>query len=243
MNYLEQIVGFHRWKEVNPLPASAIALWYELMSICNKAGWPEEFTVPNAMIQATAGLSRKQFESARQLLINHGLITYKKSKRVNHAGKYSIIPLSIVQNGQQKGQQKGQREEHEEGNDRDNLLKDKHKQNQTETEQQLTSRVFKTFEQEGFGTLSSLLVEDLNDLIDTYSAPWVIQAMHEAVKSGKRTLRYVNGILKNWKASGIDEPWNKEPADNDADKKRRHIKAVMASQNKTYAPREELWSS
>lgn len=91
MDYLELIVGFHRFKEVNPLPASAIALWYELVAVCDKAGWPEEFTYRSEVLQASAGLSRKQFETARQLLIEFELIHYKKSNRVNKAGKYKII--------------------------------------------------------------------------------------------------------------------------------------------------------
>jgi DnaD/phage-associated family protein len=69
------------------------------------------------------------------------------------------------------------------------------------------AQVFRVFEQEGFGTLSSVLVDDLRDMIDTYSAEWVIRAMHEAVRSGKRNLRYVLAILKRWKAEGIDKPW------------------------------------
>jgi DnaD/phage-associated family protein len=69
------------------------------------------------------------------------------------------------------------------------------------------AQVFRVFEQEGFGTLSSVLVDDLRDMIDTYSAEWVIRAMHEAVRSGKRNLKYVSAILKRWKAEGIDTPW------------------------------------
>lgn len=135
MNYLEQIVAFQRWKDVNPLPASAIALWYELMAACNKAGWPEEFTIQNAMLQATAGLSRKEFDRARQMLINLRRIHYGKSKRVNTAGNYTLIPFSIVQKGQQNGQQEGHREEHRRDNKKDNYkdLKDKQKRNETET--------------------------------------------------------------------------------------------------------------
>jgi len=218
VNYLEQINGFQRWKEVNPLPASAIALWYELLATCNKAGWPEEFTVRNAVIQASAGLSRKQFDSARQMLIDMGLIRYKKSQRVNSAGKYSMNYFPIVQNGQQKGQQKGQQEghqkEHRRGNERDIYI-NKTKLNQTNNtptttdarDEEKDAQVFRVFEQEGFGTLSSVLVDDLRDMIDTYSAEWVIRAMHEAVRCGKRNLRYVLAILKRWKAEGIDEPW------------------------------------
>jgi hypothetical protein len=113
MNYLQEILAFNRWKEVNHLPATAIALWYELMTICNKCGWQKEFTVPNGLLQISAGLSRKQFENARLLLIQKDRITYKKSNSVNQAGKYSIIP--IVQNVQQKGQQKGQQEGQQKG--------------------------------------------------------------------------------------------------------------------------------
>jgi hypothetical protein len=127
MNYLLEIVAFSEWKEVNPLPATAIALWYELMAICNKCGWIQEFTVSNGLLQIKAGLSRKEFDRARQILMYLGRITYRKSNRVNQAGIYSIIP--IVQKGQQEGQQEGQRkgqqEEHTGGNERDTLFKPK----------------------------------------------------------------------------------------------------------------------
>ncbi|MBJ6362121.1 hypothetical protein ACFOQM_12545 [Paenibacillus sp. GCM10012307] len=98
MNYLELIVGFSRWKEVNPLPASAIALWYELVSACNKAGWPEEFTLRSEVLQANAGVSRGKFERARQQLVSFGLIHYKKSNRMNCAGNYKIISRAFKMN-------------------------------------------------------------------------------------------------------------------------------------------------
>jgi hypothetical protein len=135
MNYLSEILAFTGWKEVNQLPASAIALWYELMAICNKTGWRQEFTVPNGLLQIKAGLSRREFENARQLLIQAGRIQYKKSNRVNQAGRYEIIPF--VQNVQQEGQQNVQqnvqrdvqRSGHTGGNETCTLFKLKHKQN------------------------------------------------------------------------------------------------------------------
>jgi hypothetical protein len=129
MNYLQEILAFNRWKEVNHLPATAIALWYEMMTVCNKCGWQKEFTVPNGLLQISAGLSRKQFENARLLLIQKGRITYKKSNSVNQAGKYSII--QIVQNGQQEAQQKVHQEEQQEGEQEEHTTGTlfKHKQN------------------------------------------------------------------------------------------------------------------
>jgi hypothetical protein len=136
MNYLEQIVAFNRWKEVNPLPASAIALWHELMAVCNRAGWIQEFTVPNGRLQSGAGLSRKEFHNARQRLIDKKLIKYTKSNNRNQAGKYIILDIPIVQKGTRTehrrglerntdGTQTGTRTEHERGS----LFKHKHKQN------------------------------------------------------------------------------------------------------------------
>lgn len=124
MNYLEQIVLFYRWKEVNPLPASAIVIWHELMAVCNKAGWPKEFTVPNMVLQSNSGLSRKEFERGRQILIENDLISYKKSNRVNKAGKYKILPRLS-----KKDNEKDNRRGNEKDNEKDNFkeLKDLNK--------------------------------------------------------------------------------------------------------------------
>ena len=125
MNYLAEIVAFTEWKQVNTLPGNAIALWHELMAAWNKVAWAANFTVANGRLQADAGLSRKEFEHARQLLINLGRIHYKKSDRVNEAGRYTMIP--IVQKGQQKVQQEVIQEEHTRGNERGTLNKPKRK--------------------------------------------------------------------------------------------------------------------
>ncbi|WP_338841816.1 DnaD domain protein [Paenibacillus glucanolyticus] len=69
---------------------------------------------------------------------------------------------------------------------------------------------YRMFENEGFGTISSVIKDQLDDMIDTYGSRWVCEAMKKAVLAGKRMTKYVEGILKNWKAEGIDEPWTKE---------------------------------
>lgn len=73
---------------------------------------------------------------------------------------------------------------------------------------------FKLFESEGFGTISSVIGEKLGMLIDDYGERWVIEAMKVAVIKGKRSLSFVEGVLKNWKADGIDSPWEKESGGN-----------------------------
>ncbi|WP_211750421.1 DnaD domain protein [Paenibacillus sp. Marseille-Q4541] len=66
---------------------------------------------------------------------------------------------------------------------------------------------YRIFEEEGFGTISSILKDQIDDLVNTYTIVWYKEAIKRAVLQGRRTLSYVNGILKNWKSRGMDEPW------------------------------------
>ena len=54
------------------------------------------------------------------------------------------------------------------------------------------------------GTLSPIIAEELDDLIETYTPSEVDTAIRLAVSAGKRNIRYVNGILKK-RATGEDK--------------------------------------
>lgn len=110
MNYVRELNAFYEWLELNPLPSHAIALWHSLMAVCNKAGWLDEFTVANGTLQVRAGVSRKQLNDSRALLVDKGRIEYKKAKRANEAGKYRIVSF-----GTQEGTQTGTRDGTQEG--------------------------------------------------------------------------------------------------------------------------------
>ena len=45
MNYIAEINRFHELLPQSRMTPSSIALWYGLMHIFNKAGWPEEKAV------------------------------------------------------------------------------------------------------------------------------------------------------------------------------------------------------
>ncbi|MDD8048511.1 MAG: DnaD domain protein [Thomasclavelia sp.] len=61
--------------------------------------------------------------------------------------------------------------------------------------------------QENFGRpLSPLEIETLKDFVQTgYSEEMISKALKEAVKAQKCSLRYIEGILKNWAENGIKE--------------------------------------
>lgn len=68
------------------------------------------------------------------------------------------------------------------------------------------------FEELGFGSISPIIVEDIELLEKEYTETWVIEALKEANAAGVRNLKYVIGILKNWKAKGFkaEKPQNKQ---------------------------------
>lgn len=62
--------------------------------------------------------------------------------------------------------------------------------------------IVKEYENCGFGTIDMTTRELLVELLDDYSAEWIVQAFKVCVESSKRTLKYARGILNNWKTEG-----------------------------------------
>lgn len=59
------------------------------------------------------------------------------------------------------------------------------------------------YETLGFGTINPVTLSDIELLEKDYTKTWVQEALKEANDQGKRNLKYVKGILKNWKTNGF----------------------------------------
>jgi DnaD/phage-associated family protein len=214
MNYIKELNAFRDWVMTNQVSTGQVALWHSLMSINNMTGWKEWFTVPNQTLQLMTGLSRQGLDKARNGLIQQGRFEYKKGKS-NQAGRYRLCSFYECQKvGTVVGTVVGaigapqlSQEEHQSST----LLK--HKLNETKSSSnsnempEREKNPFWIFENEGFGTISDLIAQKINYMIDDYSERWVIEAMKLAIYQNKRSISYVEGILKRWKAEGIDTPW------------------------------------
>ena len=55
------------------------------------------------------------------------------------------------------------------------------------------------FEELGFGSISPLILEDVELLEKEYTEMWVIEALKEASEQGIRNIKYVKGILRTGK--------------------------------------------
>ena len=89
-SYIDEINAFNTWAELNPLPPSSELLWFKLMDICNRSGWPEWFTVSNTRLNELIKSTEKTSIAARDKLISAKLIEYQRGKK--HApGKYKML--------------------------------------------------------------------------------------------------------------------------------------------------------
>lgn len=231
MNYLKEINAFYDWLLYNSLPTGAIALWHALMSINNKASWADEFTVANLVLQGLTGLSRQGLDKARNILIQKGLIQYKKGVS-NQAGKYRLISLDsqkvgtpvVTQQDIKKSNKDiecqkvgtvvdtiGAQEESQEGHSSSTLNKLNQTKLNINTSTSTEGKVFNLDEefselaklyQQVIGQPNGLTAEWINSVKGTYGSEWVKNAMLEAETRGKRTKKYIEGILENWKVNG-----------------------------------------
>ncbi len=96
MNYLAEIKAFYDRLELNPLPSPAIVLWHALMSIANKTGWQQEFTVAVSILVLKSGLNAQAIKRARNRLEQDGFITWR-SRGGNQSAIYHMNSL-MVQN-------------------------------------------------------------------------------------------------------------------------------------------------
>ena len=95
MNYITEINLFNNWQMLNPLPTSAINLWYALMHVNNRAGWVKEFTVANTVLEGLTRMSRATLDRSRNTLIQYKLISYKKGTK-NQAGTYKMLRPYVI---------------------------------------------------------------------------------------------------------------------------------------------------
>ena len=93
MNYIKEMNAFIDWLETNPLEATTQTLWFHLMAIANKSGWPEWFAVANPLLQAKVGISENSLNKHRNILEQKGRIEYRNQGK-KKPGKYRIIPFA-----------------------------------------------------------------------------------------------------------------------------------------------------
>lgn len=92
MNYIQEINEFYDWLELHNLSKTAIALWYALMHMNNKARWAASFTVSMRTLEMKTGIKASELFKARTELTQLQRIRWKERGGCQCAS-YQVIPF------------------------------------------------------------------------------------------------------------------------------------------------------
>ena len=233
---ITQLTAFGRIS-IDNLSATAQALYLRLILIDNGLGWPERFYASNSRLMTEAGInSEKTLITARNQLIQMGLVEYRKGTAKGKASTYKlkIIPttgvttvgttvasagvstvgttvasagVSTVGTTVASAGVSGA------------YMTDQYRQEKTRQEKTIAAAA--TRAREGDSALAEVVrvfegnihplggdieSDTLIDLVDDYSAPWVIAAVKEAVIYNARSMGYMKAVLERWKRDGFKTP-------------------------------------
>lgn len=170
-----------------------------LLAICRKTfGWHKKIDVLSySQLEELTGLSRRSVRNGIMRAIQDGYV-----KRYKHGQSYAY---RLLVNEVYQFEETSIRSSPEVGN---KVNTQKKALNKSYSNSEISP--FSFFEN-NIEPLTPLISEEIADLCDEYSEIWFIEACKEAAMAGKRNLRYINGILKNWRSDGYKT--DKRPPD------------------------------
>lgn len=230
LNYIKEINAFRNYLRTHPLEAITQALWYVLIDYHNSSNWEQWITIDNSRLMAELQISENTLIKHRNKLIQAGLLEYKSQQRKKNSGKYKLISLEEVNKTTSKNTaecevkykttSKNEADfeaecEAECEADLEAECSDIYKLNKTKLNKKNNNsscssnsnsndmpEIYRYYEQAGFGVINGKAAEFLDSMVEMYSKEWVMKAIDQAVKNGKYNLKYVEGILMNWKRNG-----------------------------------------
>ena len=82
MTYIDYLNEFNRWLESGNLPGGSQLMYFKLLNVFNRAGWPEYVQVDNLRMMLMIGVESKQaVVRARDKLMEAGFIEFQKGKK------------------------------------------------------------------------------------------------------------------------------------------------------------------
>lgn len=81
MTYIDRLNAFNRWLESNALPGNAQLMYFKLLNVFNRAGWPESVQIDTLRLVQLTGCQKDTAYRARDRLAEAGFISYKKGSK------------------------------------------------------------------------------------------------------------------------------------------------------------------
>jgi DnaD/phage-associated family protein len=181
--------------------------------ICSFAGSGTTAFPSAELMMHELNLGDNRFYKYRKELVDKGYITIIKqrngSRREKNIYQIEIEPSKVLEHRQNKGIEDEHRHfEHRQNESLQNeSVENDGSNNNSITINNLNSNspniLLLLYEKIGFGTINDISKTDLEVLAKEYTETWVAEAMKEANEQGIRNLKYVKGILSNWKTKGF----------------------------------------
>lgn len=216
MNYVRQLNAFGE-KSIGVLNAKEQAMYLRLFLIANQLKWPEWFEVANSQLMRELGMRwKKTIIDARRELEKKGFI---RSVDPGHKMKtrYHLIQLyddaSKGTKNEPMDDDKGSKNEPitpTKGSKNEpyiNSINSKHISSTTAPPQDENFRqVVEVYEKSIRPVPSPADLERLSDCLDHYGKDALLKAIDRADYRGRRSMGYIEGILKSWEQNGYDDP-------------------------------------
>ena len=245
MNYVKQLNAFGV-RRVGVLNAKEQAMYLSLFLIANQLKWPDWFEVANSQIMREAGIKSKvTIISTRRSLEEKGFIQsidpgHKKKMRYHLPKLYGDDAMGLknepielpkgtknepiadarVQNLNPKGT-KNEPIEGSKGTNFEpyiNSINSKHISSTTAPPQDENFRqVVEVYEKSIRPVPSPADLERLSDCLDHYGKDALLKAIDRADYRGRRSMGYIEGILKSWEQNGYDDPEEDSHGNGNAD--------------------------
>lgn len=234
MNYVRQLNAFGE-KSIGVLNAKEQAMYLRLFLIANQLKWPEWFEVANSQLMRELGMRwKKTIIDARRELEKKGFIRsvdpgHKMKTRYHLIQLYDDAskgtknePMDddkgsknepITEPRVRKTNPKGSKNEPitpTKGSKNEpyiNSINSKHISSTTAPPQDENFRqVVEVYEKSIRPVPSPADLERLSDCLDHYGKDALLKAIDRADYRGRRSMGYIEGILKSWEQNGYDDP-------------------------------------
>lgn len=234
MNYVRQLNAFGE-KSIGVLNAREQAMYLRLFLIANQLKWPEWFEVANSQLMRELGMRwKKTIIDARRELEKKGFIRsvdpgHKMKTRYHLIQLYDDAskgsknePITTAKGSKnepiteprvRKSNPKGSKNEPiapPKGSKNEpyiNSINSKHISSTTAPPQdEIFRQVVEVYEKSIRPVPSPADLERLSDCLDHYGKDALLKAIDRADYRGRRSMGYIEGILRSWEQNGYDDP-------------------------------------
>lgn len=212
MNYILQLNALFDWLQANSLSPNAQLLYYTLLQINNKCGWMDWFQRTNMSLCGIMGISENTLKAARNELKTKGLIDFKPGKKKNDPTKYHLIELYNMKRVSNFDTQFDTKVDTQPDTKADTQPDDIYKLKQKEIVvvveregadyDQGLKKIVDVFSN-NVHPITTLEYQKMQSWLNDIEADAIIFAIEEAVLQSKRTMSYIEGILKSYVGAGI----------------------------------------